>query len=50
MSLDDFMKNKKFTDIFDMSNEKDFNFVKKWLLTYKPKWNDVDGWLYVYYR
>ncbi|CDW84297.1 UNKNOWN [Stylonychia lemnae] len=50
MSYEEFQKQQNFAEIFNLNDQKDVRFIQKWLLNYKPRWNDLDGWIYVYYR
>lgn len=53
MSYKDFLKQQKFTEIFNLKDERHVRFIKDVLLRLKPREVpvlDLEGWVYVYYR
>lgn len=49
MSYEKFVQSESLSGIFNLNMKHERNFIKNCLLKYKPRDNDHEGWLYVYY-
>lgn len=50
MSYEEFLDNPKLKEIFNLNRDRDIKFIQRRLLMFKPRANDMPGWIYVYYR